>query len=104
MGIAQVILLIMSLIGALPEFIAALEKLWAWIKSVRDPKQRRAFKREWVSVAMHGVDQKKPQPRTALAVTESVSKLEALQRDVLVAIGKQMADDGASMKTLVATA
>lgn len=85
----SLILGILQFIGALPEIIAALKRVWELIKGIRDRKQRAALRREAVKMvlrhqktAQHSGTQKMSADQQDEFITE-VNELEGRVQAIL---------------------
>lgn len=85
MSIFSILLLILSLVGAIPDFIAAIKYLWDLISHIRDPKLRAQMRRKLRRLALSHVDQENKAFLHADTCMTAAAELEAEVMAVLQA-------------------
>lgn len=87
--------MILSIIGAIPDIIKAVEQIWEWIKQIRDRKTRREMTTKLRKLVVSHLSEDK---KSVLNAEACVSDLNMLETEVLDALE----DEGRKLMTKVA--
>ncbi len=81
----SILLLILSLIGAIPDVIAAVKEIWDLIKKIFDRQTRLVYRKKLLAVIEDAIDKKTGK----LAAAKCLVDLCALRCDVLAVLSAQ---------------
>ena len=81
----SILLIILSIIGAIPDIIKAVEVIWAWIKEIRDGRTRRAMTTKLRTLVISHLSEDKKSIMNAEACVSDLGALESEVKAVLAA-------------------